>query len=406
MVESFNMNILLNYSQKKINVNQLYFRGQHLFIIMVIIIFGCKKNIKYKKNNLRDPIPTSAPAIAKPAQNFQIKNFFLPKKINGAQLTATIKSLESFNIGGHIGITINMYQGGFQDYYQFFICNRKSLVCSPKAQSPREFALSGHQYFLPPSGLVEVSVRACIRTERALNASHLCGKYTTDSITLSPSANEKITNLLTERRNILDNAKKECFDFFDKTLAFNEIFSKDLSLSKTVIAKALKKQHEVGKDMSCELVYSPLFDEILENAEEIQKNADDEKNKSNWTPKSITLLSLGTISVLAGSVFIAKSAGYDFRSLFRKTKLGLTETNDSSLDSRLNNSHKGVAKAINIHIGLASKSIKDEQHNAELELIEKIYRKQSNLIKKNKDLLSSNLEKLREAINNEKNNSN
>ena len=393
------MNTLLNYSQKKINVNQPCFRCQHLFIIMVFIIFGCKKNIKYKKNNLRDPIPTSARAIAKPAQNFQIKNFFLPKKINGAQLTATIKSLERFNIGEHAGITINMYQGGIQDFYQFFICNRKSLTCHPKAQTPGEFALSVHHYHLPPSGLVEVSVRACVRPERAINPGQLCGKYTTDSLSLGPSGNPEIKKILSDRNSKLDQAKKQCFEFFEKIKPFQEKLSSHPELSETIIARSLQKQLEVGKDTSCELIYSTLYEEISEHSEiadkmEANSTKGESSDKSGWTPKSIALLSLGGIAAIGGGVLVAKSAGFDFW----KVKIKLTNTDSSPHYLEAKKFYDQLRQKIHKDDILTKETDKKVADLNLIKEVQNLYQKHAYQIEINRNALADSLKELRKEM--------
>ena len=365
-------------------------------IFWVYPLSSCRKHVAYDDNPLMT-IPAASQRKTT-GTNPQSQAALPVQKIDGSLLLTTIKSVEEYKLGGHTGVTINIDRGNEPDFYQFYICETKTSKCSPKPQTPGEFVFASHQFHYPPTGLVEVSVRACIRAEKAIDPNQLCGKFAVESISLSGTENPKVADLLKEREGILSDGKKDCSDFFENTKYYYDILRTDPNLTQMKFTESVKQQLDMGKDLSCELIYSTVYDDMSKVSENSTEQNTQEKSteKKGWTPKAITLVSLGGASVLVGGAFIAKSAGFDITSALSKA-LRLSGGSASGELVQYQNYYQSLSHELS-HGPDSSFNLSANSNTQDaMDKIRLLYENQARNIEIQKSKLAENLEKIREA---------
>ena len=369
-----------------------------VFICASLILgSSCRKHVTYKENGLSGPVKGTE-ANTKPVLEDKKKTPSEPTKTKAASLKVYIKSLKEFKLGGQTGVSIFIERDKEPDYYRYFICNDKSLSCNPEPQAPGEFVLSGHQHSTPPGGRVTVHVSACIRSDRSLNRQGICGPFSRAHITLRPSEDPKLTKELEELAHLRRAGKKDCQDFFDRVGFYYDRIKGDKKLSESQLMRSVRQQMELGKDLSCELVYSTAFDELVKEAESgkaAEEPAPSEKRRK-WGPESVALVSLGSFSTLTGAGIIAQTYGFDIRRLIPGFRLTIGRS------SATDHSHmKNLIHSVNQNKGAFSElaaSISDFDKSRDVKGLLDLYQHYTHSLKKSQDFIAARVDKIKEYL--------
>lgn len=287
----------------------LYIQRTLLLLWLAEALSGCRKHVSYEDNPLQKP--------EEGVHQEQPADF--PRKRDEIRTPEIfIQHLEEFRTGGQTGVSIYMsHQDQKPDYYRYYICQHNGGNCQPSPQSPGEFAFSGHRHYNAPAGLVTVFVSGCLRPKNESSRLPLCSPFVSQQISLSPSTEDpKLSQILTRLDQLMQEGRKDCLDFFEKSsLYYNKLKVQPEIFSESAFIRAVREQMDAGQDLSCQLIYSSAYDELLRKAEEhsaeTQKPTEQggltSQKQSQWTPKNIFLVMLGSVGVLAGGAVVLKS---------------------------------------------------------------------------------------------------
>ena len=365
------------------------FKVQIVFLAL-ISLYACKKHVGLTPNAiLRDP-----------GQNAEKQKKTEPIKLSS--LTTTIKEIKEFTVGEHIGISLELFPTKYADYYHFYICSTEENKCNPVKTDPKKFYLTTHQFNNPPRGNIEVFVASCVAPKKVKNPEKNCGPLTKSAFFMNPSKDTKTKDLLEEREEIIEENRENCHDFFNNIESYYNKMIASYNFSQDALVQAVQKQLDMGKELSCELIYSNVYQDLITDETTKSEGNSGSKKSRVWTPASITLVSLGSISAAAGVAYMAKGAyETNFAKAFARS-LTLTQTENDEYAAALNNSKKLEDKLENElnksyqKLNLANSKDRDK-HNLILGLRD-LYHQHTEAIEQGRAKLKANRLKIEKSI--------
>ena len=363
-------------------IYKLLLVGKHINILLLAaMIFGCRKHVGMIPNSKQNPNPITTEKEKK------------REPIVAKNLATKFKSVKEFTVGKHKGIDIELFPTKEADYYQFYICTVDNSNCAPPSNAPKKFYLTAHQFADPPAGKIEIFAASCVSSEKKDDTEEECGKYSKALFYMSQSAESETKSHLKAREEIVEKNRSDCHDFFDNIEEYYNKMKASYSFSQDALLQAVQKQLEMGKELTCELIFSEVYLDLTaqEKPEGIPKSLNN--NKLVWTPAAITLVTLGSISASIGTVFIAKAIAKSF-ALANTQEVQYTEAllemkqNRIRLEEEMEKSTQKYKLEHNADI--ERNRIKDE--------IRDLYNNFAEVIKKGRDALHANKLKIESSI--------
>lgn len=361
-------------------------------LLLITVIIGCKKHVGMTPNS----IPHLKPITEKKENEIEL--------IDTKHLGTKFKEIKEFTVGEHKGISLELFPTKEADYYQFYICSLDQKNCNPSKDDPKKFYLTTHQFASPPTGKIEVFAASCVNTKRAKDPAKNCGIYSKALFYMSQGKETDTKVHLEEREEIIEKNREVCHDFFDNIEVYYNKMVASYNFSQDALLQAVQKQLDMGKELSCELIYSTVYQDLIKQETPKPRAITDISNdkKRVWTPAAITLVTLGSISVSIGAAYIVKGMyATNFSRLLAKS-LALTQKQDPQYTEALKNIEKNrtqfeqkLNKSID-ELNLANKV--DIEKKRLMDKFRDLYNNYAEAIKQGKDALHANKIKIEKSI--------
>lgn len=210
-------------------------------ILLSLVFFGCsQKDEGQTTNGLARMTLTNSSTTS--ALSLDVLEKMPP--IDGTKLSVSELNVSSISILSHQFLKIEFKEDPLADYHEFTSCNELN-ECSPSLNSPQKLDFSGHIYPSAPSGLLTVSLRACVRNYNAVILSQNCGTWVQAKTKHLAQKNVKTLEFFSQIYELENKSLPELSERL--RTAFTHYLARSSSLLQ---ADTQDKQHELLKNIA------------------------------------------------------------------------------------------------------------------------------------------------------------
>lgn len=182
--------------------------------LLIILIFGCKSQVKDTKNIRTDfsrdrEEQFEVAHLPEKSQSIEIlppRSAVNPETLKTESVTAKTDTENKNN-----SLILDVAADNDSDYVQFAACPQNSLEnCSPTLQEPYSFANESHVFPDPPAGMIDIYIRSCVSKSRSEQYKTSCGKWDKIVFNQPKSYDSELRAILVEKYNEGQLILEEC----------------------------------------------------------------------------------------------------------------------------------------------------------------------------------------------------